>query len=117
MPLCWFVEAKVRVDGIDGTQIRLQAGGSNAAFLRNETNISEQGGLRCWQGLKSGGSGFLLNKGAEVNEFRPFGVIRLLCGQTTRVEEEFLDRFKPWAKRIKTLKDWQGDAFMEGMYA
>ena len=51
--LCWLVKAKVRLDGIDGTQIRLQAGGSFFAFLRREPNISEQGGLRCWQRLKS----------------------------------------------------------------
>ena len=115
--LCWLVKAKVRVDGIDGTQIRLQAGGSNIAFLRREPNIREQGGLRCWQRLKSVRAGFVLHQGAEVDESRPFGIVRLLGTQTTGVEKQFLDRLEPWAKRIKTLKDRKGDTFLENIGA
>ena len=99
------------MDGIDSTQIRLQAGGSNVVFLRIEPNISEQDDLRCWQRLKSVRAGFVLHQGAEVDESRPFGIVRLLGTQTTGVEKQFLDRLEPWAKRIKLLKDRKGDAF------
>ncbi len=113
MTLCWIVKAKVRVDGIDDTQIRLQPGGSNITFLRRELNVREQGGLRCWQRLKSVRAGFVLHQGAQVYEARPFGIVRLLGleAQTTGVEKQFLDRLEPWAKRIKLLKDRKGDAF------
>ena len=99
------------MDGIDSTQIRLQAGGSNVVFLRIEPNISEQDDLRCWQRLKSVRAGFVLHQGAEVDESRPFSIVRLLGTQTTGVEKQFLDRLEPWAKRIKLLKDRKGDAF------
>jgi hypothetical protein len=89
------------VDGIDDTQIRLQPGGSNITFLRRELNVREQGGLRCWQRLKSVRAGFVLHQGAEVDESRPFGIVRLLGTQTMGVEKQFLDRLEPWVKRIK----------------
>jgi hypothetical protein len=42
--------------------------------------------------------GFVVNLGAKVDEARPFGVVRFLGTQSTRVEKQVLDRTEPWAK-------------------